>query len=398
MAGPRTTPSAASGLVCASKPASNVCLPQVGNSAFTANRATFLPQPRVGIAWSPFDRKTVIRAGFGMYNDLQDALGYRADQNAPSNPTYTIGATSLTNIFVGGNPIQPSAPPPTSPLALLLPGGVQPDLSTPTLISYSLTIERELTPNTSLSVGYVGNHGYHEIIGLDANAPVPVVCPAAPCPARFPRRSTRGPVCPCMAPWPGNLCPRARYFNPTSTKPNTSLANTWTWFSEGTSYYNALQVDLNHRFSEGLSIRGVYTWSKTLDDGDSLNATAANNAVALLSDPYNPRVDWGLATFDVRNAAGINASYELPVGHGKHFLGRSERLRKRRHQRLDSKLHRHRAVGIPVYAAAQLQPGEQRRLSQSGAAVPQPGVYRTGGSGESESVVQSQRVHCAAEQ
>src|SRR5579863_1499991 len=311
----------ASGIVCASKPASTVCLPQVGNSAFTVNRATFLPQPRVGIAWSPFGRKTVIRGGFGIYNDLQDALGYRLDQNGPSNPTFTIGATSLNNIFPGGNPIQRSAPPPTSPLALLLPGGVQPGLATPTLISYSLKIERELTHDTSLTVSYVGNHGYHEIIGLDANAPVPVVCPAAPCPAVFPSTINPGTALPVFGALAGQPVPAGTLFNPTSTKPNTSLANTWTWFSQGTSYYNAFQVDLNHRFSQGFSIRGVYTWSKTLDDGDSLNATAANNAVALLSDPYNPRVDWGLATFDVRHAAGINGSYELPVGHGKHFLG-----------------------------------------------------------------------------
>lgn len=311
----------ASGIVCASKPATNVCLPQIGNSVFTVNRAAFLPQPRVGIAWSPFGRKTVIRVGFGMYNDLQDALGYRLDQNGPSNPTFTIGATSLNNIFVGGNPIQRSAPPPTSPLALLVPGGVQPDLATPTLISYSLKIERELSHDTSLSVGYVGNHGFHEIIGLDANAPVPVVCPASPCPAVFPSTINPGTLMPVFGALAGQPVPAGTLFNPTSTKPNTSLANTWSWFSQGTSYYNALQVDLNHRFSHGLSIRGVYTWSKTLDDGDSLNATAANNAVALLSDPYNPRVDWGLATFDVRHAAGINASYELPIGHGKHFLG-----------------------------------------------------------------------------
>ena len=45
----------------------------------------------LGLAWSPFGktRATVIRAGFGMYNDLQDALGYRTDQNAPFNPTYS---------------------------------------------------------------------------------------------------------------------------------------------------------------------------------------------------------------------------------------------------------------------------------------------------------------------
>ncbi len=48
---------------------------------FTKNNAWFLPQPRIGLAWSPIGSKTVVRAGFGMYNDLQDALGYRTDQN-----------------------------------------------------------------------------------------------------------------------------------------------------------------------------------------------------------------------------------------------------------------------------------------------------------------------------
>jgi hypothetical protein len=119
----------------------------------------------------------------------------------------------------------------------------------------------------------------------------------------------------------GQPVPAGTYFNPTNIKPNTSLANTWTWFSRGDSLYNALQVDFNHRFSEGLLVRGVYTWSKALDNGDSLNATAANNAVALLSNPYNARTDWGLATYDVRNAAAVNVSYTLPVGRGKHFLG-----------------------------------------------------------------------------
>ena len=64
--------------------------PHIGESLFTTNNAKFLPQPRIGLAWSPSSNKTVMRAGFGMYNDLQDALGYRADQNAPFNPTYSI--------------------------------------------------------------------------------------------------------------------------------------------------------------------------------------------------------------------------------------------------------------------------------------------------------------------
>jgi len=73
-----------------------------------------------------------------MYNDLQDALGYRADQNFPFNPTYSLGTT------VSKLPIDPSAPVPAG--AKLVPGGVDPHMKTPTLISYSLRIQRELSP------------------------------------------------------------------------------------------------------------------------------------------------------------------------------------------------------------------------------------------------------------
>ena len=55
--------------------------PCVGNSVFTVNRAKFLPEPRVAIAWDPFgNSKTVIRTGFGIYRALLDNLDYRLDQ------------------------------------------------------------------------------------------------------------------------------------------------------------------------------------------------------------------------------------------------------------------------------------------------------------------------------
>jgi len=308
--------------------------PHVGNSAFSTNNAKFLPEPRIGLAWSPFGSKTVVRAGFGMYNDLQDALGYRMDQNAPFNPTYGIANLSVSSLP------EPISPIPAS--AKLVPGGVQPDMKTPTLISYSLRVERELTPNTALTVGYVGSHGYHEIIGLDANEPIPTICPASPCPAVYPTYDPSQPISATNSPTIGFLkgsplsgapVPAGSYFIPAGTpKANSAsiLTNTWTWFSFGDSSYNALQVDLNHRFSRGLSLRGVYTWSKALDDGDSLNGTAANNAPSLVSNPYNLRADWGLATYDVRNMGVINAVYELPFGHGKEFasgvMGWSDRL------------------------------------------------------------------------
>ncbi len=280
--------------------------PNIGNSALTVNNGKFLPQPRVGVAWSPFRNKskTVVRAGFGMYNDLQDALGYRTDQNAPFNPTYT-----LANATIAQTPISPTAVPAK---ALLVPGGVQPDLQTPTLISWSFRIEQELTANTALRVGYVGSHGYHELLGIDANEPFPVICPASPCPATYPSTFPAGLA--------GTPVPAGTYFVPTATKPNAAIANTWTWFSEADSNYNALQVDINHRFSNGLYLRGAYTWSKTIDDGDSLNATTSGSEPALASNPFNLRADRGLANFDVRNAGAISASYLLPFGHGRPYL------------------------------------------------------------------------------
>jgi hypothetical protein len=152
----------------------------------------------------------VIRAGFGMYNDLQDALGYRTDQNAPFNPTYSLPNEPVTQL-----PILPSAP--VSSTAKLVPGGTQPDLKTPTLISWSLRIQQEITPNTALTVGYVGSHGYHELIGIDANEPFPVICPTAPCPATYPSTFPAGLA--------GTAVPAGTYYVPTATRANNTTAS-----------------------------------------------------------------------------------------------------------------------------------------------------------------------------
>jgi hypothetical protein len=311
--------------------------PHIGNSFFTVNNAKFLPQPRIALAWSPLGPKTVLRAGFGMYNDLQDALGYRADQNAPFNPVY-----SLASYPVAKFPIDPTAPVPAG--AKLVPGGVQPNMQTPTLISWSLRVQRELSPNTALTVGYVGSHGYHELIGIDANEPVPVICPASPCPTVYPTYDASLPVTatnsPTLgfpinqnnglpnSPLAGAPVPAGTYYipfvAPATPRANPAIANTWTWFSVGTSSYNALQVDVTRRFSHGLSFRGVYTFSKVLDDGDSMNQTTAGNAPGLVSNPYNLRADKGLATFNVTNLAVINALYALPFGHGEMYVNNLE--------------------------------------------------------------------------
>lgn len=279
--------------------------PRVACDAFTTNNAKFLPQPRVGVAWNIYPGKTVVRAGFGMHNELQDALGYRMDQNAPFNPTYSLAALPVSQL-----PINPSAPVPAK--ALLVPGGVQPDLKMPTLIAYTLGIEQQLTSNTTLTLRYVGSHGYHQIVGIDANTPFPTICPASPCPATYPSSFPTGLA--------GTAVPAGTFYIKDKTpRANPTIANTWTWFGLGDSLYNALEVDLNRRFTNGLSLRGVYTWSKALDDGDSVNGTTAGNAPGLVANPYDIRADWGPATYDVRNIGVISLVYDLPFGKGRKF-------------------------------------------------------------------------------
>jgi hypothetical protein len=257
--------------------------PFVGGSAYTTNNAKFLPAPRASVAWSPFgSKKTVLRAGFGLYYALLDNLSYRLDQNAPFNTVSAVKNIAFSSI----------TPDATYAGSRVIPSGVQPDLKTPTVESWTLKIDQQLTPTTTLSVGYIGSHGYHELLSVDANVPTPTICPAAPCPAGY---------------------PAGAFFYPTNAPlSNNAVWNTTHWFSEGISSYHGLEVDVTRRVGRGLQFRGAYTFSKSLNDGDSMNTSVATNSPAFASNPLQLSTDYGRASFDVRHAGVINATYDLP--------------------------------------------------------------------------------------
>lgn len=266
--------------------------PVVGGAVFTDNHAKFLPAPRLGLAWSPFaSKKTVVRAGFGTYYALLDNLSYRLDQNGPFNTVYAVKNIAFSNI----------APDAAYSGSKVIPSGVQPDLRTPTVESWSLKMEQQITPSTSLGVSYIGSHGYHELLSVDANLPTPTICPASPCPSTY---------------------PAGIIYYPTNVPlQNSAVWNTTHWFSRGISSYNGLAVDVNHRLVHGLQFRGVYTFAKALDDGDNMNTSVATNSPAFVANPLDPKADYGRASFDVRHAGVFNATYDLPFGRGQNSDG-----------------------------------------------------------------------------
>ena len=185
--------------------------------------------------------------------------------------------------------------------------GVQVNGKTPTVISWNYSIEQQLNRNMSLRVGYVGSHGYHSIIDIDANT--------------IPQQTCSDPAG-CLAGGirsPGVLVPQGTKYFPRETRHNSYLANAYIWYAGGISSYNALQTDLTKRLSSGLVFRANYTFSKNLDDGSGIASSQSQNQNQSVMDPRHPLRDYGRSALDFRHQGSGSFSYELPFGNGKRF-------------------------------------------------------------------------------
>jgi hypothetical protein len=265
------------------------------SNALTDNRALFLPEPRLGFAWNVFGNgHTSLTGGAGFHHSLLDALDYRLDQAAPYNTVNSYSSTTVAN--------------PISGTPLVSPSTIATDISTPALLSYDLKVEQQLTPSTSITIGYNGSHSYHQILNGDLNEPAYQILAN------------------------GSIFYPASYSNATPPvagapiKANPAVANTTSWWSGGSGNYNALVVDFRHDLSHGLQFRANYTWSKNLDDGSAWNTSVSSNTPAFVSVPSLPHLDYGSAATDIRHIAAFNTTYDLPFGYGKQFFANTNRL------------------------------------------------------------------------
>ncbi|MGA9719792.1 MAG: carboxypeptidase regulatory-like domain-containing protein, partial [Acidobacteriaceae bacterium] len=179
------------------------------------------------------------------------------------------------------------------------PSSVQTNIATPSTLAWTLKLEQQVAPQTSLTLAYIGSHSYHQILSEDANEPAFVVCPNSA--------------------WPASLAAGTIYY-PSTVKANPAVTNTTSWFSSGNASYNAFEVDLRRSYANGLQFRGNYTWSKNLDNGSAWNTSVSANTPAFVSVPGLSNLDWGPAATDVRHIVSLNGGYDLPFGRG-HRIG-----------------------------------------------------------------------------
>jgi hypothetical protein len=254
-------------------------------------------EPRIGFAWDPFrSGKTSVRGGFGIY-DVLPLPGYFLVLEGQAAP-FMIFA-SVDKPASGSNPLKGQFPGGGQNLLTNPPAGFQPGkLSTSIVeanphrnyvLEWNLNVQRQITPDLSLNLGYVGSHGVHMLIrGDDGNVTLPTLTSAG-------------------------------YLFPASAKINQALGTIRYLFWGSDSFYDALNVELDKRMSHGLQFKFSYTWSKSIDDDSATIAgdTFGNSLNSLYW--FAPKSLRGLSDFNVAQSAAINALWALPTA--KSFNG-----------------------------------------------------------------------------
>ena len=296
--------------------------PTLGPSAFTQNNAQRLLGPRAGLAWDASSNgKTAIRAGYGTYYTLIDALSFLLNSLPPYNGSISLSGplASITPIS-RTTPIAPSCGPGVpSPCTTYAPQGVQANAKTPTVQEWNFTLEQQLAPETLLRLSYVGSFGYHELLSVDPNT-VPLQICVNPKGCTAGGTTTGGAKAPVTS--QSKVAEGSPYI-PVSTRPNPYLGAGFFWYTEGNSSYNALQADVSKRLRQGLQFRANYTWAKNLDMNSGLTGAQASNQAQMILDRNDLRRDWGPSALSPKYQATISLHYDLPFRAGQSFTRRT---------------------------------------------------------------------------
>jgi outer membrane receptor protein involved in Fe transport len=245
-------------------------------------------EPRVGFAWSPLSNKRlVVRAGGGIYHG-RDAFSQNSatGQLPPFNNNPALNGITFSSLTA---PFNPATPQPPGQLNVL-----EKSYPSPQSYQYSLGVQYELMPRTSLEVNYVGSRQIH----LGRNVNINQV-PAADQPgvAAF--------VNGC--PLPPEPCPTP--IDPNTVRPFVGFDFINVNERSATSRYNSLQVFFNRQMSHGLAFQASYTYSRNI-------ATTSNKdsegRFLPVQDAFNLGAEKAVADQDIPHSLVFNYVWELP--------------------------------------------------------------------------------------
>lgn len=167
-----------------------------------------------------------------------------------------------------------------------------PDVRPANVQQWSLMLEHLLSPQTVVTVGYVGQHGTHLIV------PMPYFQRIL-----LPDKSTRPSPYLAGNPLLANIA---------------QIAGTE---SNGNQKYNALQISARRRYSRGLEYQLSYTYSEGMSDsiGYYGEAGQAASQAAYFQNVYDRKSEWGPTYFDAKSMLSYACTYELPFGRQKAF-------------------------------------------------------------------------------
>ncbi|HTV54807.1 MAG TPA: TonB-dependent receptor [Terriglobia bacterium] len=218
-------------------------------------------EPRFGFAYVlTKDDKTVLRGGYGMFDDRWSQWVLGTYGNYPMDQSASIFNTNVSN--------------PEKGVSEIFPPGVTSEASPwniPTVQKWSLGLQRQLPKGVLFEADYVGTSGYNLIEDTDINQPHP------------------------------NLAVAEGLRSDTADVPYLGDANIYTYMTNANSLYNSLQVSVLRQWASGLSFQLSYTYSKSMDDDITpYDSYAPLSAV------------WGDSTWDRTHILVMNYVYALP--------------------------------------------------------------------------------------
>ncbi len=254
--------------------------------------------PRLGFAYKVGGgERTVIRGAYGVFPVYLDTnLALQWVKVPPFEITQTVNNSVGKPGFTFANPFNGQALISANTAGAICPGtnvayatcvapnvfSAPPQLQHTYMHQYSLAVQTQLMRNLSVEVAYVGNKTVHgQLISVPDNVPDP---------------------------GPGTIQTRRAY---------PQWGEFFQGLTNGSASYNALQVKIEKRYSNGFQVLASYAYSKCLDNGSNQNPPIA---LSLLTRNYAE------CDYNLKHVVTISSVYTLPFGHGRSLLGNANAL------------------------------------------------------------------------